>query len=388
MILPLLVLLTFGIIEFGVAFNASSSVSQSSRAGGRTAAIFSTDPQLEFNAAQAAATALDVSPTSITGTPKICVAKYIAGADPCVNTGSNFSSGPVPVVHPGSPGAPVWTINVTGTPGQIPTTNDNWPVASRNFGCPTPEPAQRQLRPRRRARAGPARPAGARALQAVLRQQDVADDHLGLRLPTRAGADEHVPMKTLRARRSDERGVVLVWLAVTLVLLLGVAAFGIDVAYWQVTKNREQRAADAAALAGAVTFPGDLAASNTQAQGVAADNGYTVGSVGPLRPATARSARAGHGHLRGRRRPELPVQGHRHEEGQQLLRRHLRDPQHDGARDARRPSSSGRSRWAARRTSSATIPTRPTGRSTPRPAADVPELLGQHQRRRHREATR
>ena len=36
MILPLLVLLTFGIIEFGVAFNASSSVSQSSRAGGRT----------------------------------------------------------------------------------------------------------------------------------------------------------------------------------------------------------------------------------------------------------------------------------------------------------------------------------------------------------------
>ena len=50
MILPLLVLLTFGIIEFGVAFNASSSVSQASRAGGRTAAIFSTDPQLEFNA--------------------------------------------------------------------------------------------------------------------------------------------------------------------------------------------------------------------------------------------------------------------------------------------------------------------------------------------------
>ena len=57
MILPLLVLLTFGIIEFGVAFNASSSVSQASRAGGRTAAIFSTDPQLEFNAGLAAANA-------------------------------------------------------------------------------------------------------------------------------------------------------------------------------------------------------------------------------------------------------------------------------------------------------------------------------------------
>src|SRR5882757_7712935 len=106
MILPLLVLLTFGIIEFGVAFNASSSVSQSSRAGGRTAAIFSTDPQLEFNAAQAAATALDVSPTSIQGTPVICVAKYIAGADPCVNNGSNFSSLPINVVHPGTASAP------------------------------------------------------------------------------------------------------------------------------------------------------------------------------------------------------------------------------------------------------------------------------------------
>ena len=73
MILPLLVLLTFGIIEFGFAFNTSSDVSQASRAGGRTAAIFSTDPQLEYNAAQAAATALNISPNSITaGTDPSC----------------------------------------------------------------------------------------------------------------------------------------------------------------------------------------------------------------------------------------------------------------------------------------------------------------------------
>ena len=135
MILPLLVLLTFGIIEFGVAFNASSSVSQSSRAGGRTAAIFSTDPQLEFNAAQAAATALDVSPSSITGMPTICVSKYQPGTNPCTNT---YSSGPIPVVHPGGDGAPVWTINTAAGPGVIPSTPDNWPVAQRNFGCPTP----------------------------------------------------------------------------------------------------------------------------------------------------------------------------------------------------------------------------------------------------------
>jgi hypothetical protein len=89
-------------------------------------------------------------------------------------------------------------------------------------------------------------------------------------------------MKTARAQCSDERGLVLVWLAITLVLLLGVTAFSIDVAYWQVTKNREQRAADAAALAGAVTFPGDKAQSDLQAKGVASDNGYTVGAVSPL----------------------------------------------------------------------------------------------------------
>src|SRR4051794_3227946 len=89
-------------------------------------------------------------------------------------------------------------------------------------------------------------------------------------------------MNSGRRRSTDERGVVLVWLAILLVVLLGITALGIDVAYWQVTKNREQRAADAAALAGAVTFPGDLDASNVQAQGVAGDNGYSVGSVTPL----------------------------------------------------------------------------------------------------------
>jgi Flp pilus assembly protein TadG len=135
MILPLLVLLTFGILEFGFAFNTSSDVSQSSRAGGRTAAIFSTDPQLEWNAAQAAATALNISPNSVkAGTdPIVCVSKFAAGSDPCSN---QYSSGEIPLKK-GASGSQVWNINVTGTPGQIPTGNDNWPVANRNYGCPT-----------------------------------------------------------------------------------------------------------------------------------------------------------------------------------------------------------------------------------------------------------
>jgi Flp pilus assembly protein TadG len=132
MILPLLVLLTFGIIEFGVAFNASSSVSQSSRAGGRTAAIFSTDPQLEFNAALAAATSLDVSPNSITGHPTICVAKYIAGSDPC-SEATTYSVQPTP----GAGGGPVWTINWGQGNNVLPAYNDNWPIANRNYGCQT-----------------------------------------------------------------------------------------------------------------------------------------------------------------------------------------------------------------------------------------------------------
>lgn len=130
MILPLLVLLTFGIIEFGVAFNASSSVSQSSRAGGRTAAIFSTDPQLEYNAALAAATSLDVSPNSITGRPTICVSKYVAGSDPC-NQGTTYEVQP----QPGASGGPVWTIDFGSGPGVLPTADDHWPVNTRNFGC-------------------------------------------------------------------------------------------------------------------------------------------------------------------------------------------------------------------------------------------------------------
>jgi hypothetical protein len=85
-----------------------------------------------------------------------------------------------------------------------------------------------------------------------------------------------------RWRQADERGVVLVWLAITLVVLLGVSAFAIDVSYWQLTKNREQRAADAAALAGAVSFPGNPSAANSSAAGVASSNGYPVGSVTPV----------------------------------------------------------------------------------------------------------
>ena len=105
-------------------------------------------------------------------------------------------------------------------------------------------------------------------------------------------------------RTPDERGVVVVWLVILLVVLLGVTALAIDVGYWQLTQTREQRAADAAALAGAVTFPGDPAQANAAALAMANSNGYSVwlGDAGERR----RLVPAGRGHdqrlrRRGRR---------------------------------------------------------------------------------------
>jgi hypothetical protein len=39
--------------------------------------------------------------------------------------------------HFAGPGNPTWTIDFGSGAGVIPAGNDNWPVAQRNFGCPT-----------------------------------------------------------------------------------------------------------------------------------------------------------------------------------------------------------------------------------------------------------
>ncbi|MGZ8753262.1 MAG: pilus assembly protein TadG-related protein, partial [Acidimicrobiia bacterium] len=81
----------------------------------------------------------------------------------------------------------------------------------------------------------------------------------------------------LRAQRAgdSEGGVVLVWLALMMVVLLGMGALGIDVAHLQHVKADAQKAADAAALAGAVYLPDDAAAGANQARSVAGKNGFT-----------------------------------------------------------------------------------------------------------------
>jgi Flp pilus assembly protein TadG len=61
---------------------------------------------------------------------------------------------------------------------------------------------------------------------------------------------------------SREDGFVLMWMALVLVLLLSVAAFGVDLVHAYQEAQHAQTAADAAALAGAVEIPTDTSGTN------------------------------------------------------------------------------------------------------------------------------
>jgi hypothetical protein len=71
---------------------------------------------------------------------------------------------------------------------------------------------------------------------------------------------------TRRKRQRGERGIAMVMVGLLLVPMLVFAAFGVDLASWYARISAIQRAADAAALAGAVWMP------NTTAATVAAEN--------------------------------------------------------------------------------------------------------------------
>jgi hypothetical protein len=74
----------------------------------------------------------------------------------------------------------------------------------------------------------------------------------------------------------------MVWTTIMLVVFLGVAAFAVDIAYWHLERNRQQRAADAAALAGAINWPGNSDGANAAALDVALRNGYSVSAIAPV----------------------------------------------------------------------------------------------------------
>jgi Flp pilus assembly protein TadG len=81
----------------------------------------------------------------------------------------------------------------------------------------------------------------------------------------------------LRDARSKEGGYVAVMTAILLVVLMGLAAFAVDVGNWYLVGQQEQRAADAAVMAGVTYLPSDSSLASTTAQKYAKINGFQNG---------------------------------------------------------------------------------------------------------------
>ncbi|MGH8872964.1 MAG: TadG family pilus assembly protein [Acidimicrobiia bacterium] len=80
-----------------------------------------------------------------------------------------------------------------------------------------------------------------------------------------------------RARTGDDRGAALALVAGSLVVLMGMAAFGSDLAWFYLNASRIQRAADAAALGGVIWLPGQPGTADSTAVDIALRNGYDDG---------------------------------------------------------------------------------------------------------------
>jgi hypothetical protein len=80
-------------------------------------------------------------------------------------------------------------------------------------------------------------------------------------------------------RRNHERGAALPTVAIMLVVLLGMAAFAVDLGWLYLNANRVQKTADAAALAGVVNLPTDVAQAQADAASAATANGFASAAL-------------------------------------------------------------------------------------------------------------
>ena len=80
--------------------------------------------------------------------------------------------------------------------------------------------------------------------------------------------------KLFERSREKDKGTAMVLVAMSMVLLLGMAAFGTDLAWFYLNASRVQRAADAAALGGVVWLPANTGTANSTALATALQNGY------------------------------------------------------------------------------------------------------------------
>jgi Putative Flp pilus-assembly TadE/G-like len=84
-----------------------------------------------------------------------------------------------------------------------------------------------------------------------------------------------------RKRQGGERGFFMVWFALTFVTLTAFAGLAIEYNRWGNIATKAQKAADAAALGGAVFMPENVGnKAFTTAQTIATENGFTNGSNG------------------------------------------------------------------------------------------------------------
>jgi len=91
------------------------------------------------------------------------------------------------------------------------------------------------------------------------------------------------PTTSRDAKPKRSRGQVLVMFAGGMISLLGIMAIVVDISWYWSNSLRVQRAADAAALAGAAYLPGNVPNAKTYALAEAKKNGYTDGlAVGGL----------------------------------------------------------------------------------------------------------
>jgi len=77
----------------------------------------------------------------------------------------------------------------------------------------------------------------------------------------------------------DDKGAALPFVGAILLLLLGIAAFAVDLGWLYLNGARLQRAADSSALAGVVFLPGDIPNVVANAVNGANANGWDIGSV-------------------------------------------------------------------------------------------------------------
>ena len=106
---------------------------------------------------------------------------------------------------------------------------------------------------------------------------------------------------TVRARRSSERGTVVIQVAVCLLGLLAFTAFVVDYGVMWASRGQAQTAADAGALAGIVSGSGPTCAFLCASASSAIDVGVELSGAG-----VCRTVRAASGPVHGARVVPMP----------------------------------------------------------------------------------